>query len=62
MKLGAMLADCALRFPEREAIVCEDRRISFGELDRTANRLANALLARGQTVGDRLVMYMPNSA
>ena len=37
MKLGTMIADTALRFPEREAIVCEERRINFGQLKNTAN-------------------------
>ena len=62
MKLGNLIADCALRFPEREVIVCNDRRISFGELDRNANRLANAYAARGMQIGDRLAMFLPNSA
>ncbi len=62
MKLGAMLADAAMRHPDREALVCGERRISFGELDLTANRLANAYLGRGQKIGDRIVMYLPNSA
>ena len=47
-----MIADCALRFPEREAIVCEERRINFGQLNNTANILANAFLERGQKVGE----------
>lgn len=62
MKLGALLASCAVRHPDREALVCGARRISFGELDRTANRLANAYTGRGQKIGDRIVMYLPNSA
>ena len=62
MKLGAMLADSATRFPDREAVVCGARRITFGELDRTANRLAGAFAALGQKPGDRLAMYLPNSA
>ena len=62
MKLGNLIADCALRFPEREVIVCNDRRISFGELDSNANRLANAYAARGMQIGDRLAMFLPNSA
>ena len=62
MKLGNLIADCALRHPEREVIVCNDRRISFGELDRNANRLANAYTARGMQIGDRLAMFLPNSA
>ena len=62
MKLGAMLADSALRFPDREAVVCGERRIAFGELDRAAGRLAGAFAALGQEPGDRLAMYLPNSA
>ena len=62
MKLGSLIADCALRYPDREVIVCNDRRIAFGELDITANRLANAYAARGMKTGDRLAMFLPNSA
>ena len=61
MKLGAMLADRAMRMPEREALVCSGQRFTFRELDQTANRFANALLGRGQKPGDRLAMYLPNS-
>ncbi len=61
MKLGAMLADSALRRPGEEALVCGDRRSTFRELDVAANRLANALIARGLQPGDRLAMYLPNS-
>ena len=62
MKLGTLLADCALRYADREAVICGDRRITFGELAGRANRLANALLAEGLAVGDRVALYLPNSA
>ena len=62
MKLGPLIADCALRYPEREVLVCNDRRITFSELDINANRLANAYTDRGLTVGDRIAMLLPNSA
>ncbi len=62
MKLGTMLADCALRYPEREAVVCAERRVTFAELDRRANRLANALVSEGQAFGDRVALDMPNGA
>lgn len=62
MKLGSLIADCALRHPDREVMVCRDRRISFGELDLNANRLANAYAARGMQIGDRIAMFLPNSA
>jgi acyl-CoA synthetase (AMP-forming)/AMP-acid ligase II len=62
MKLGTMLADCAMRYPDREAMVCGDRRVTFAELDTRASRLANALLAEGQAFGDRVALYLPNGA
>ena len=62
MKLGTMLADCALRYPNREAVVCGTRRVTFSELDRRASRLANSLLAEGQAFGDRIALYLPNGA
>ena len=62
MKLGTMLADCALRYPNREAVVCGTRRVTFSELDRRTNRLANSLLTEGQEFGDRIALYLPNGA
>ena len=61
MKLGLMLASCARRFPDREAVVCGARRLTFGALEVRANRLANALIAAGQKPGDRVLLYLPNS-
>ncbi|MDF0752748.1 amino acid adenylation domain-containing protein, partial [Marinobacter sp. 71-i] len=40
--------------PEREALVFGDHRLSYGELDRTANRLAHYLVGQG-IHGDSLV-------
>jgi acyl-CoA synthetase (AMP-forming)/AMP-acid ligase II len=62
MKLGLLLADCAMRFPAREAVICDDRRVTFRELDDRANRIANALLALGLGPGERVALYLPNSA
>lgn len=60
MKLGDMLADCARRYPRREAVVCAGRRMTFAELDGLAHRLANALAGLGQAPGDRVALYLPN--
>ncbi|MGE0630002.1 MAG: class I adenylate-forming enzyme family protein [Hyphomicrobiaceae bacterium] len=60
MKLGNVLAANAGRFPDQVAAICQDRKITFGELDERANRLANALHARGVKIGDRIVINLPN--
>jgi long-chain acyl-CoA synthetase len=51
----------AERTPEKTALVCGGRRLSYAELDAMANRLANALIAGGVRRGDRVAVYLPNS-
>jgi acyl-CoA synthetase (AMP-forming)/AMP-acid ligase II len=48
--------------PDRPAVVAGDRRMTFAELDARANRLANALRARGIGPGDHVGLYLYNSA
>ncbi|MEZ5204744.1 MAG: acyl-CoA synthetase [Acidimicrobiales bacterium] len=48
--------------PDRLALVCGDRSLTFAELDAEANRLANHLLARGFGEGDHIGIYGQNSA
>ncbi len=58
--LGALLTDNARRHPDRIAIVCDGRRVTYGALDVLSNRLANTLIERGITPGDRAAVYLPN--
>ncbi|MCU1356001.1 MAG: acyl-CoA synthetase, partial [Acidimicrobiales bacterium] len=48
--------------PERLALVCGDRSLTYAQLDEEANRLANHLLAQGFGVGDHIGIYGQNSA
>ncbi len=54
----------AAAHPEKEAIVEYGehgvRRLSWGELDATINRLAHALVARGVRGGSRIALMLPN--
>jgi acyl-CoA synthetase (AMP-forming)/AMP-acid ligase II len=56
-----MLTATARRTPDREAVVCGGRRLSFAELDARTTRLANALMMMGLAVGDRVAIHMANS-
>jgi acyl-CoA synthetase (AMP-forming)/AMP-acid ligase II len=47
--------------PDHEALLCGDRRLTFAEEDERANRLANALAARGVGPGDHVACYLYNS-
>ena len=60
MKLATLLAQNARRYPDKVALVCGDRRLTFAGLDARGNRLANALAARGVGCGDRVALAMPN--
>jgi acyl-CoA synthetase (AMP-forming)/AMP-acid ligase II len=48
--------------PDRMALVCGDRSLTFAELDAEANQLANHLLDQGFGVGDHIGIYGQNSA
>ena len=54
----------AAAHPDKEALVEYGehgvRRLTWGELDATINRLAHALLARGVTAGSRVALMLPN--
>jgi len=48
--------------PDRLALVAEDRRLSYAELDARANRFAHHLLARDIEPGDKVAIYAWNRA
>ncbi|MCU1370512.1 MAG: acyl-CoA synthetase (AMP-forming)/AMP-acid ligase [Ilumatobacteraceae bacterium] len=48
--------------PDRRALVCGDRTLTFAEFDAEANQLANHLLAEGFGHSDHIGIYGQNSA
>ncbi|HEV2236774.1 MAG TPA: long-chain fatty acid--CoA ligase [Ktedonobacterales bacterium] len=60
MDLGQMLAHTASRAPDKTAIIFRDAPTSYGELDRRANQVANALIGLGIQPGDRVALYIHN--
>ena len=50
----------AEQVPEREAVVCGDRRLTYAELDERANRLADHLRGEGFRAGDHVGVYLTN--
>ena len=51
----------AARLPNKTALVCGGQRLTYAEVDVSANRLANALRARGVQRGDRVAICLRNS-
>ena len=59
--LHHLLDRSARRFPEKEALVCAQYRLSYGEVARKAAGLANGLRQIGTERGDRIGIYLPPS-
>ena len=58
--LAANLTRTAERHGDRPAIVLDDVRLSYAELELSARRLAGWLRSRGIGVGDRVALMLPN--
>jgi acyl-CoA synthetase (AMP-forming)/AMP-acid ligase II len=67
--VGDLLERLTWSYPEKEAIVAregayaypENARVTYRAADRLANRVANAMLARGLQHGDRVLLFCENS-
>ena len=55
-----MAERAARHYPDKPAILFEDRCLSYRELDHAASRTAHALAKRGVETGDRVALYLPN--
>ncbi|HEX2210504.1 MAG TPA: amino acid adenylation domain-containing protein [Longimicrobium sp.] len=53
-----IVAEQAARAPEALAVAAEDAQLTYAALDRAANRIANALIARGVRRGDAVAVCM----
>ena len=51
----------ALKYPNKNAIVFEDRQLTFHELDELSNRIANFLRGAGLRHGNIAAVFMENS-
>lgn len=60
MLLGDIMRLNAMKFPDKTALVFKDIRLSYLELNRRVNRLANALLGIGVEPGDRVAVLADN--
>ncbi|MDT5080630.1 MAG: HIP---CoA ligase [Mycobacterium sp.] len=59
--IPAVLDRISAEFSEREALITDDRRLTFAELRAEARQAAAALIARGVAAGDRVAIWSPNT-
>jgi amino acid adenylation domain-containing protein len=60
--LQDLLTGSAQRLPQKIALVCGPRRISYGALDTISNLMAHELIETGVTRGDRVLLFSGNTA
>jgi amino acid adenylation domain-containing protein len=62
MLVQHFLERSARDFPNKIALVCQEERLSYRQIEERSNRLAHALLASGLQRGDRVAICLENSA
>jgi amino acid adenylation domain-containing protein len=62
MLLPQFLESSAARLPDKVALVCGSERLTYGEIDRRACRIAGHLAALGVARHDRVAVFLDNSA
>ena len=61
MLVHEFLTRSASRFPQKVALVCGERRLTYAELDEMSDRLGNAMVLGGVRRGDRVAIHLHNS-
>ncbi|MBI3837985.1 MAG: long-chain fatty acid--CoA ligase [Planctomycetia bacterium] len=60
LNLAIVLSENAQRFPDRTAVICDDRKLSYAELETITNRMANSLTHLGVHPGQKVLLMLPN--
>lgn len=60
MSIGNILSHHARFRSDHTALICGDQRLTYSELNRSVNRIANALSTGGICKGDKVAMLLPN--
>ena len=58
--LSSLLEDSARQYPDREAVVLGDTRLTYAQVNGAANQVANLLVSRGIQPGDKVALSCPN--
>ncbi len=62
MLVNHFLEDSAARLPDKVALVCGEQRLTYQQINHSADHLASALLDMGIKRQDRVVIFLDNSA
>lgn len=62
MLVSEFLEKSAERLPDKIALICEDERLTFAQIEESSNKLSNTLLSEGLEKQDRVAIFLENSA
>jgi long-chain acyl-CoA synthetase len=60
LNLSVLLEDSARKYPDRDALVLGDTRLTYTQVNSAANQVANLLVSRGIQPGDKVALSCPN--
>lgn len=60
LNLSVLLEDSARKYPDRDALVLGDTRLTYAQVNAAANQVANLLVERGIQPGDKVGLSCPN--
>lgn len=61
MLVNEFLEQSAEKHPDKVAIICQDKRITYVEIERSSNSLSHALIEEGLLRQDRAAVYLDSS-
>ena len=61
MNVGKVLEESVARFKDKVAIIFEDEKVSFREIDRLVNNLSAGLIGEGVRKGDCVATFLPDA-
>ena len=61
MLVHNFLENSAARFPDKTALICDNKRLTYSQLNTSADQLATALIEKGIKRQDRVVILLENS-
>lgn len=61
MLIGDLSTQCARRYPDKKALVSEEKSVTYSEFNRRVNSLADSLTKLGLTAGDKVAVLSRNN-
>lgn len=61
MLVNEFLEQSAHKYPDKTALICQDKRVAYQEIERSSNRISHALIEQGLLRQDRAAVYLDSS-